>query len=49
MYRLQVLCNGAWKWGICDYDTLDAANNRIMELAEVGIKAKIGLTTDLLN
>lgn len=47
MYRLQVKYYGEWKWGIREYDTLDAAKNRVKELAKVGIKARVKLTAEL--
>lgn len=49
MYRLQVKYCGEWKWGIRDYNTLDAAKNRVKELAKVGIKARIKLAAELFN
>jgi len=49
MYRLQVEYYGEWRWGIRDYDTLDAAESRIKELAKVGIRARVKLTAELFN
>lgn len=47
MYRLQVMYYGVWKWGIREYDTMDAAKARVIELAKVGIKARVKLTAEL--
>lgn len=49
MYRLQVKYYGEWKWGIRDYDTLDAAKSRVEELAKVGIRAKVKLAAELFS
>lgn len=47
MYRLQVLFNGEWRWGIPEYDTLDAAQTRVERLAAVGITARVKLAAEL--
>jgi len=49
MYRLQVWYKNHWKWGIAEYDTLDAANARVGELAKVGIKARVKNRSELFN
>lgn len=47
MYTLQVRVQKSWKWGINQYDTLVEAENRVKEMARVGIKARIRLTSEL--
>lgn len=47
MYTLQVMCQRRWRWGIVQYDTLEAAKQRVQELARVGIKSRIKLTAEL--
>lgn len=49
MFRLQVWYNQHWKWGIVDYDTMDAATARVAELAKVGIKARVKPRSELFN
>lgn len=49
MYTLQVNFHGKWKWGIKQYDTKEAADARVAELAAVGIKSRIRLTSDLFR
>lgn len=49
MFRLQVKFCGRWKWGIREYATLDAANDRVNELAKVGIIARVKLAAELFN
>lgn len=49
MFRLQVWYNRHWKWGIVDYDTMDAATARVEELAKVGIKARVKPRSELFN
>ena len=47
MFRIQVRYNGRWKWGVNDYQTLEAAEKRIAELKKVGIKARIKPAAEL--
>ena len=47
MYRLQVKCQGRWRWGIVQYDTIDEATNRVAELGRVGIVARIRRNEEL--
>lgn len=47
MYTLQVMYQRRWRWGIVQYDTLEAAKQRVQELAQVGIKSRIKLTAEL--
>ena len=49
MFRLVVWHNRHWKWGIRDYDTLEAAIERVEQLKAVGIKAKVKPISELLN
>ncbi len=49
MYRLQVWAKSHWKWGIVEYDTLEAASARVGELVEVGIKARVKSRLELFN
>lgn len=47
MYTLQVMVQKKWRWGIVQYDTLEAAKQRVKELAVVGIKSRVKLTAEL--
>jgi hypothetical protein len=47
MFTLQVLFQRKWKWGIVQYDTIEAAESRVQELAKVGIQARVKLTSEL--
>ncbi len=47
-YRLQIWYGRRWKWGLNDY-TLKQAENRLAELSNVGIKARIKPLADLFN
>jgi len=47
MYTLQLKLWNRWHWGIVQYDTLEAANKRVKELAMVGIKSRVRLTSEL--
>ena len=38
-----------WKQGIWEYATLDVENNRVHELAKVGITTRVKLTAELFN
>ncbi len=49
MYTLQVMYQKRWRWGIVQYDTLKAAEQRVQELARVGIKSRIRLTAELYD
>ena len=49
MYRLQIRYKRSWKWGINTYETRKAAEARIVELAAVGIKARIKNESELLG
>ena len=49
MFRLQVWFNKNWKWGLNDYETLEAAMKRIAELKTVGIKARVKPVAELFN
>lgn len=49
MYRLQVKFNGRWKWGIQEYDTLEAAAERAAELKKIGITARVKSSVELFN
>ncbi len=49
MYRLQVLYYGNWRWGIREYNTLEAAKARIKELKKVGIRARVKLAAELFS
>ena len=49
MYRLKVWFNSHWKWGLVEYNTLEEAKARVVELAKVGIKAKIGTNKELFS
>lgn len=49
MYTLQVKLQKQWRWGIVQYDTLEAAKRRVQELAKVGIKSRIKLTAELYS
>lgn len=40
VYRLQLLHQRRWRWGLNDY-TLEQAERRIKELKAVGIKARV--------
>ena len=48
MYRVQVYFLRRWQWGQIDYDTREAAENRVSELKAAGVKARIRLTSELL-
>lgn len=47
MFTLQVMFQKRWRWGIVQYDTLEAANKRVGELEKVGIKSRVRLTAEL--
>lgn len=47
MYILQVKDRRVWRWGIQRYETMEAAQERVQELAKVGIKARIRLEAEL--
>ena len=47
MDRLQVKYGNRWKWGIVEYETLEAAENRVAELNRVGITARIKRAEEL--
>lgn len=47
MYILQVKYCGRWKYGVNRYGTEAEAAARVMELASVGIKARVRLTAEL--
>lgn len=47
MYVLQVKFRRSWKWGINTYETKEAAQKRVEELAAKGIKARIRLASEL--
>lgn len=47
MYRLQVKFRGSWTWGIVQYDTIKEANDRVAELAKVGIKARVKTNAEM--
>lgn len=49
MFRLQVWYNRHWKWGVVEYDSLEAAGKRVAELHKVGIKARIRKNSELFN
>jgi len=49
MYRLQVKYKGKWKWGLVQYDTIEAAKGRVAELKKVGINARVRLNEELFN
>lgn len=49
MFRVQVWYKNHWKWGINDYDSKDAADARVEELAKVGIKARVKPSSELFN
>ena len=49
MFRLQVKCQGRWRWGIVQYDNLTAANERVAELGKVGIKARVRKNEEFFN
>lgn len=49
MYRLQVKFNGRCKWGIQEYETLEAAAERVADLKKVGITARVKLAAELFN
>lgn len=49
MFRLQVWYKKAWKWGIVEYDSLEAANKRVAELKRIGIKARVRNNAELFN
>ncbi len=49
MYILQVKYKRTWKWGINQYDTKEAAEARVKELANVGIKARIRMADELFR
>lgn len=46
MFTIQVWFDNHWKDGIRFYDTIEAANNRLVRLNEVGIRSRIKLVTD---
>lgn len=47
MFILQVWFKKSWKWGQNTYATIEDANARIRELANVGIKARVRLASEL--
>lgn len=47
-YRVQVWCEGRWKWGLHDY-TWSEVTQRIHQLKAVGIKARIKPSSELFN
>lgn len=49
MFTLQVKLKGRWRWGIVQYDTLEAAKQRVQELAKAGIKSRIKLTAEFYS
>lgn len=49
MFKLKVWASGRWRWGIRTYDSLNAAEQRVLELKSVGIKAKIAKAEELYN
>lgn len=49
MYRLQVYVSKKWVWGLNDYQTLEAANERVAQMKAVGIKARVRPLDELLK
>lgn len=49
MYRLQVMYQRRWKWGIRSYNTIEEALKRVGELAKVGIEARVKTEYELFN
>ncbi len=49
MFRLQVWYGNRWKWGIVEYDSIDAANARVAELNRVGIKSRVRKNEELFT
>ena len=49
MFRLQVLFNGNWKWGLNSYNSYDQATLRLEKLKKVGIKARVRPESELYN
>jgi hypothetical protein len=47
MFTIQVWFQRHWKWGVRQYSTLEEANARVQELAKVGIKSRVRLTSEL--
>lgn len=47
MYTLQVKFKSQWKWGIVQYDTIEAATARVAELSKVGITARVRKTEEI--
>lgn len=49
MFRLQVYFQRRWRWGTVEYTSLEEANDRVQELAKVGIKARVKNNAELFN
>ncbi len=49
MYILQVKHRRVWRWGIKTYATMEAAQKRVQELGNVGIKARIRRAAELFG
>lgn len=49
MYRLQVWVNKHWVWGLNDYDSIEAATDRVTQMKAVGIKARVRPLAELLR
>ena len=49
MYRLQVRINNRWAWGLHDYESLEAAKERMTQMKAVGIRARVRPLAELLE
>lgn len=47
-YRIQVWSKGAWRWGLSDY-TKEQAEDRLKQMTDVGIKARIRPSSELFD
>ena len=49
MFRLQVMYDSRWRWGVRDYGTEQEAMERVEHLARCGIKARVKPIAELLG
>ena len=47
-YRIQVWCEGRWRWGLHDY-TPAQAEARVGQLQAAGVKCRIRPSSELFN
>lgn len=48
IYRVQVWYDKHWVWGLNDYNTEEAAQERVKKMKSVGIRARVRPLAELL-